>query len=164
MMNEIRRIQARIDWFMKAQANRNARQEQPRARTRERRPVCDICGRVGHVRQNCYARVDQRNQYHNPQTNQPHPQSGPRIAALETKDTSEPSVAQFNHQYPLRVNALFARACDILKSEFTKPALNSKLQGQSDQTHFTLSTVKRKRENQKPMQTLSLILPSRKSR
>ena len=107
-MNEIRRMQARIDWFMKAHANRNTRQEQPRVRTRERRPVCDICGRVGHVRQNCYARVDQRNQYHNPQTNQPHPQSGPRIAALEAKDTSEPSVAQFNHQYPPRVNALFA--------------------------------------------------------
>ena len=50
MMNEIRRMQARIDWFMKAHANRNTRQEQPRVRTRERRPVCDICGRVGHVR------------------------------------------------------------------------------------------------------------------
>ena len=97
-MNEIRRMQARIDWFMKAYANRNTRQEQPRVRTREGRPVCDICGRVGHVRQNCYARVDQRN----------HPQSGPRIAVLEAKDTSEPAVAQFNHQYPPRVNVLFA--------------------------------------------------------
>lgn len=66
------------------------------------------CVRVGHVRQNCYARVDQRNQYQNPRTNQPHPQSGPSIAALEAKDTSEPAVAEFNHQYPPRVNALFA--------------------------------------------------------
>ena len=107
MMNEIRRMQARIDWFMKVHANRNTRQEQPRLRTRERCPVCDICVRVGHVRQNCYARVDQRNQYQNPRTNQPHPQSGPSIAALEAKDTSEPAVAEFNHQYPPRVNALF---------------------------------------------------------
>ena len=107
-MNEIRRMQARIDWFMKVHANRNTRQEQPRLRTRERCPVCDICVRVGHVRQNCYARVDQRNQYQNPQTNQRHPQSGPRIATLEAKATSEPAVAQFNHQYPPTVNALFA--------------------------------------------------------
>ena len=75
---------------------------------REGRPVCDMCGRVGHVRQNCYARVDQRNQYQNPQNTRPHPQSGPRIAALEAKDTAEPAVASFNHQYPPRVNALFA--------------------------------------------------------
>ena len=108
MMNEIRRMQARIDWFMKAYANRNTRQKQPRVRTREERPVCDIRGRVGHVRQNCYARVDQPNQYQNPQNTQPHPHSGPRIAALEAKDTSEPAVAQFNLQYPPRVNALFA--------------------------------------------------------
>ena len=39
---------------------------------------------------------------------QPHPQSGPRIAVLEVEDTAEPAVAQFNHQYPLRINALFA--------------------------------------------------------
>ena len=63
MMNEIRRMQARIAGFMKAHANRNSRQEQPRVRTREGRPVCDICGRVGHLRKNCYARIDQRNQY-----------------------------------------------------------------------------------------------------
>ena len=34
MRNEIRRMQARIDRFMKAHANRNNRQEQPRVRTR----------------------------------------------------------------------------------------------------------------------------------
>ena len=67
MRNEIRRMQARIDSFMKAYANRNNRQEQPRVRTREGRPVCDICGRAGHLRQNCYARIYQRNQYHNHQ-------------------------------------------------------------------------------------------------
>ena len=107
-MNEIRQMQARIDWFMKAYANRNTRQEKSRVCTREGRPVCDICCRVGHVRQNCYARVHQRNQYQNLQNTQPHPQSGPRIAALEAEDTAEPAVAQFNHQYSPRVNALFA--------------------------------------------------------
>lgn len=87
--NEMRRIQSRIDGFMRTYANRNNRQEQPRVRTREGRPVCDICGRVGHVRQNCYPRVDQQNQYHNPQNTQPRPQSGPRIAVLEAEGTAE---------------------------------------------------------------------------
>ena len=108
MMNEIRRMQARIDGFMKAHTNGNNQQEQPRVRTQEGRPVCDICGRVGHVRQNCYTRIDQRNQYHNPQNTQPHTQSGPRIAALEAKDTAEPAAAQFNHQEAPRVNSFFA--------------------------------------------------------
>ena len=84
MMNEIRRMQARVDGFVKVHANSlqcrrflwalnllakatcwnfPKRQEQPRVRTREGRPVCDICGRVGHVRQNCYARINRRNQY-----------------------------------------------------------------------------------------------------
>ena len=96
MMNEIRRMQARIDGFMKAHTNRNNRQEQPRVRTREGRPVCDICGRVGDVRQNCYARVDQRNQYQNPRNTQPHTRTGPRTAALEADGTTELVVAQFN--------------------------------------------------------------------
>ena len=95
-MNEMRRMQARLDRFMRTHPNRNNRQEQPRVRTREGRPVCDICGRMGHVIQNCYARVDQRNQYQNPQNTQPHTQTGPRIAALEAAGTAEPIVAQFN--------------------------------------------------------------------
>ena len=89
MMNEMRRIQARLDEFMRTHANRNNRQEQPRVRTREGHPVCDICGRVGHVKQNCYARVDQRNQ---------------RIAALEAEDTAEQVVAQFEHHKLIRWN------------------------------------------------------------
>ena len=96
MMNEMRRMQARLDGFMRTHANRNNRQEQPRVWTREGLPVCDICGRRGHVRQNCYARVDQRNQYQNPQNTQPHTQTGPRIATLEAEGTAEPVVAQFN--------------------------------------------------------------------
>ena len=65
---------------------------------------------------------------------------------------------------PINYNSLKrkeVRACYMLKSEFTKPALNSKLQSQSDHTHFTLCTVKRKRQNQTPMQTLSLINTSK---
>ena len=148
-------------------------------RTREGRPVCDICGRVGHVRQNCYARVDQRNQYQNPRNTWPHTQTGPGIAALEADGTAEPVVAQFNqpnHQQkekeaqpegayyarrsnppifgstevpristiqavqPINYNSMKkneARTRDILKTEFTEPALNSKRQSHSDQTHST---------------------------
>ena len=180
MMNEIRRMQARIDGFMKTHKNRNNRQGQPRVRTWEGRPVCDICGRVGHVIQNCYARVDQRNQYQNARNTQPRTQTGPRIAALEAEGTAEPVVAQFNqpnHQQgeheaqpervyyarrsnppctfgstevprisnieavqPINYNSVKnneARARDILKTEFTEPALNSKRQSHSDQTHST---------------------------
>ena len=104
MMNEMRRIQARLDGFMRTHANRNNRQEQPRVRTREGHPVCDICGRVGHVKQNCYARVDQRNQYQNPQSTQPRTQTGPRITALEAEDTAEQVVAQFEHHKLIRWN------------------------------------------------------------
>ena len=96
--NETRRMQPRLDGFIRNHANRINRQKQSRVRTREGRPVCDICGRVGHVRQNCYARVDQRNQYQNPQNTQPRTQSGPRITALEAEDTAEQVVAQFEYQ------------------------------------------------------------------
>ena len=60
------------------------------------------------MRQNCYSRVDQRNQYQNPETTQPHPQSGPRIAALEAEGTAETGAAQFNHQEAPRVHSFFA--------------------------------------------------------
>ena len=174
------------------------------------------------MRQNCYSRVDQRNQYQNPETTQPHPQSGVRIAALEAEDAAETGAAQFNHQEAPRVHSFFAsstqdkkitrgydsgptrklakptmtfppsnqlnqqqgeqeaqpervyyarrsnpptlgstevpristiqavqpinynsvkkneaRARDILKTEFTESALNSKRQSHSDQTHST---------------------------
>ena len=81
--------------------------------------------------------------------------------------TEVPRISTIETVQPINYNSVKmkeVRACYMLKSEFTKPALNSKLQSQSDHTRFTLSTVKRKRQNQKPMQTLSLILPSRKSR
>ena len=76
-------------------------------RTREGRPVCDICDRVGNVRQDCYARVDQLNQYQNSQNVHPRPQSGPGIAALEFAGTTEQVVAQFNLEKPQRVNPPF---------------------------------------------------------
>ena len=118
-MNEMRRMQARLDRFMRTHANRNNRQEQPRVRTREGRPVCDICGRVGTVRQNCYARVDQRNQYQNPQNTPPHTQTGPRIAALEAEGTPEPAVAQFNHQEPPKIKISTEVMTQVLLENWT---------------------------------------------
>ena len=39
MKNEMRRMQEGLDGVMRTHANRNSRQEQPRVRTREGRPV-----------------------------------------------------------------------------------------------------------------------------
>ena len=78
--------------------------------------------------------------------------------------TEVPRISTIETVQPINYNSLKrkeVRACYMLKSEFSKPALNSKLQSQSDHTHFTLSTVKRKRQNQTPMQTLSLINTSK---
>ena len=78
--------------------------------------------------------------------------------------TEVPRISTIETVQPISYNSLKrkeVRACYMLKSEFTKPALNSKLQSQSDHTYFTLSTVKRKRQNQTPMQTLSLINTSK---
>ena len=127
--NEMRRIQSRIDGFMRTYANRNNRQEQPRVRTREGRPVCDICGRVGHVRQSCYPRVDQQNQYHNPQNTQPRPQSGPRIAVLEAEGTAEQIVAQFEHQEP--TNPATSTCSTDIKSVY--PERNSTVTGKQSE-------------------------------
>ena len=58
LMGEIqeldRRVDARINGL--ARRNQNSREEPPRQRTREGRPICYSCGRVGHVQQNCKQR------------------------------------------------------------------------------------------------------------
>ena len=59
-LEEIRNMQARMDGFMRTYAFRTTRPDQPRVRTRDGRPMCDICGRTGHVRQNCFSRNEQR--------------------------------------------------------------------------------------------------------
>ena len=55
-MDEIRRMQLRMDGFMRTYANKNNCQEQPRVRNRAGRSICDHCGKLGHVRQSCYSR------------------------------------------------------------------------------------------------------------
>ena len=65
-LSDIKRMQSRIDGFKRTYASKTTKPEQQRGRTLNGRPVCDICGRVGHVRQNCFSRTDQRNQSSGP--------------------------------------------------------------------------------------------------
>ncbi|KAL9953360.1 hypothetical protein ACROYT_G040768 [Oculina patagonica] len=71
-LEEIRRMQARMDGFMRTYASR--------------RSICDICGKIGHVTQNCFHRFQQSPSYHQPQavyTNSNTQANEPRIAAFE---------------------------------------------------------------------------------
>ena len=79
-------MQACIDGFMRTYAARNNRQEQQRVLTWDGRPMCDICGKIGHVRQNCYHRLQQNPTYYQPPTipnNGNIQENEPRIAAFE---------------------------------------------------------------------------------
>ncbi|KAJ7391535.1 hypothetical protein OS493_017229 [Desmophyllum pertusum] len=66
-LEEIRRMQSRMDGFMRTYASRNSRQDQ-RVQTRDYRPICDICGKAGHVRQHCFHRIQQSPNHWQPQT------------------------------------------------------------------------------------------------
>ena len=106
--NEIQRMQSRMDGFMRTYASKLNRQEQQRSRTRDGRPICDICGRIGHVRQNYFSPNDQRNQSPGQQHTQ---QARPRIAVIEAEATNDPVVAQFNHQHSTTYQTQAAEQC-----------------------------------------------------
>ena len=93
-LSDIKRMQSRIDGFKRTYASKTTKPEQQRGRTLNGRPVCDICGRVGHVRQNCFSRTDQRNQSSGPQ---PTPQPRPRIAVIDVEPSEGSVLAHFNH-------------------------------------------------------------------
>ena len=58
MEDKLEELSRQIDARIKGLARRNSpnQVEQPRQRTREGRPICYTCGRVGHIQQNCNQR------------------------------------------------------------------------------------------------------------
>ncbi|KAJ7382534.1 hypothetical protein OS493_034425 [Desmophyllum pertusum] len=101
-LEEIRRMQSRMDGFMRTHASRNSRQDQ-RVQTREYRPICDICGKAGHVRQHCFHRFQQIPNHWQPQTDQNNREiveDLPRVAAYdhvqEAPSRNQPSYDQTN--------------------------------------------------------------------
>ena len=135
-MKEIRRMEAKLEELVRrfdaringlARRNQGVREEQPRERTREGRPVCYSCGRVGHIQQNCTQRPSRettrgsdrfptnqprRQQYDNyPRTGYNHSQRreelpsfdprGPRLAALDDEIYGDEFVAPLReHNLP----------------------------------------------------------------
>ena len=132
-MKEIRRLEAKLEDLIRrfdaringlARRNQGAREEQPRERTREGRPVCYSCGRVGHIQQNCTQRPSRettrgsdrfptnqprRQQYDNyPRSGYNHSQRreelpsfdprGPRLAALDDEIYDDEFVAPLRDQ------------------------------------------------------------------
>lgn len=85
-LEEIRRVQARLDGFMRTYASRSNCQYQQSVPPRDARPICDICRKVGHVRQHYFHRFQKSPSYNQPQTiqnNRIMPEDAPRIAAYE---------------------------------------------------------------------------------
>ena len=63
IQNHDRRVDARINGL--ARRNKPNREEPPRQRTREGRPICYSCGRIGHVQQNCTERLSRESTSNN---------------------------------------------------------------------------------------------------
>ena len=132
LMGEIqeldRRVDARINGL--ARRNQNSREEPLRQRTREGRPICYSCGRVGHVQQNCnqrspcepnqnfewyqpnYQRRQERgnypprSSYNQPQLRDDSPSRNPRsshLAAIDSQGHENDEMAplgQNHHMFP----------------------------------------------------------------
>lgn len=135
-----RRVDAQINGL--ARRNQNRREEPQRQRTREGRPICYSCGRVGHVQQNCDQRSP-RGTNPNFDCYQPHqqrrlpldgypPRSGyqsQRREGLPFLDPRNSNLAavfedacQHSHMAPLAHN----QGCNALpQSEGKLPGLNS---------------------------------------
>ena len=141
IQNLDRRMDARINGLARRQQpNREA--ELPRQRTREGRPVCYSCGRVGHVQQNCNQRYS-REANQNFDLYQPHqqrrqppdnnlPRSGYQsqrrdgLAPLDLKVLNSVTVIEeafpHSHMAPLALND----TCYVFpQSEGKFPGLNS---------------------------------------
>ena len=105
-----RRVDGRINGL--ARRNQPSREEPPRQRTREGRPICYNCGRVGHVQQNCTEKPSRETASNNDrfQPNMPRhpysenylPRSGysskQRRNELPSRDPREPRMAALNQE------------------------------------------------------------------
>ncbi|KAJ7389061.1 aspartic-type endopeptidase [Desmophyllum pertusum] len=90
VLEEIRRMQSRMDGFMRTYASRNSHKDQ-RVQTRDYRPLSDFCGKAGHLRQHCFHRLQQSPNHWQPQTvqnNREIVEDQPRVAAFEQEAPS----------------------------------------------------------------------------
>ena len=91
VFNEIRRLQSRMDGFMRVYATRNYQQHPSRARTHDGRPICHTCGKIGHVKAVCFQRFDTSPSYRQPQhipSASQHQGEEPHIAVYEQQPVS----------------------------------------------------------------------------
>lgn len=85
-LEEIRRMQSRMDGFMRTYATGNHRHHQQQVPIHKGRPLCNICGKIGHVSQYCFHRFQQSQRYWEPLTTQNSriiPEHEPIIATYE---------------------------------------------------------------------------------